>query len=101
MKDWLVWSYIYIKSGPIVHGGIIILAIVYKYNYRKVLGYIATEGSGSNEPGDPYISCFPDIYYNISVCSVVRPHLLGRYSNSCNAIYNTNRIRQSDLVIEK
>ena len=67
--------------------------IGYKYNYRRVLVFIATEGSGSNEPGVPYLSSFSDIYYNVSVCPVVRPHLLGRYFNACNSIYNHNRIR--------
>ena len=50
----------------------------------KVLGFISDEGGRSNEPGDAYLSCFPDIYYNVSDCSVVRLHLLGRYFNACN-----------------
>ena len=29
------------------------------YKYRNVLGFIATEGAGSTEPGDPYLSRFP------------------------------------------
>ena len=68
---------------------------------RKVLGFIGTEGYGSTEPGDTYLSRFPDIYYNVSVCPVVRPHLLGRYFNVCNSIYNHNRMRQSDIVLDK
>ena len=68
-----------------------------KYNYMKVLGFIATKGAGSTEPGDPYISCFHDIYSNVSVRPVVRPHLLGRYFNACNAIYNNSRMWQSDI----
>ena len=31
---------------------------------------------------DRYLSRFPDIYSNVSVLSVVRPHLLGRYFNT-------------------
>ena len=67
----------------------------------KVLGFIATEGSGSTEPGDPYLSRFPAIYSNVSVRPVVRTHLLGRYFNACNAIENHNRMRQSDLSLDK
>ena len=37
------------KINQIVTGGILIMAIGYKYNFRKVLGFIATEGSGSTE----------------------------------------------------
>ena len=65
------------------------------------LGLIATEGAGSTGPGDPYLSRFPDIYSNVSVRSIVRPHLLGRYFNASNAIENHNMIRQSDLSLEK
>ena len=72
------------KSTPRVPGGRIILAIGYKYNYRKVLVFIATEGAGSTDPGDIYLSLFPDIYSNVSVRPVVRPHFLGRYLYACN-----------------
>ena len=75
--------------------------MVYKYNSRKVIGFIDTEGAGSTEPGDQYLSIFPDIYSNVSVRPVVHPHLIGRYLNDCNIIYNHSIMRQSDLVIEK
>ena len=100
-KDWLVGSYIVLKSTPIFPGESTLLAIGYKYNYRKVLGFIATEGAGSTEPSDLYLSRFPDIYSNVSVCPVVFPHLLGRYFNACNEIDNHNRMRQSDLSLDK
>ena len=58
------------NSTSIVPGGIKLMAIGYKYNSRKVLGFIATEGDGSTEPGDPYLSSFPDIYSNFSVILV-------------------------------
>ena len=77
------------------------MAIGYKYNSRKVLGFIATEGSGSTEPDDPYLSHIPDIYSNVYIHPVIRPHLLGRYLNVNNAIDNHNRIMQSGLALEK
>ena len=58
----------------------------------KVLGFVNNEGAVSNEPGDTYLSRFPDNYSNASVCPVVSPHLLGRYVNACNAIDNQNMI---------
>ena len=65
----------------------------------KFLGFIATEGYGSNKPGDPYLSRFPDIYSNVSVCPVVRPHLPCRYFNACNTTDNQNRMSQSGLEL--
>ena len=41
------------------------------------------------------------MYSNISICSVVFSHLLGRYFNASNAIYNHNIICQSDISLEK
>ena len=66
-----------------------------------VLGFILTEGAGSTEPGDPYLSCFPDIYSDVSVRPIVIPHLLGRYFNACNAIENQKRIRNYDIALDK
>ena len=75
--------------------------IVYNLNYRKVLGFIATEWDESIEPGDTYLYNFPDIYSNVSVHPIVCNHFLGRYFNTCNKIYNNNRMQQSDLALEK
>ena len=94
-------SYLVMKSTPRSPGERPTLAIGYKYNYTKVLGCIATEVAGSTEPGDPYLYRFPEIYYNVYVCPVVHTHLLGRYFNACNAIDNHNRMRQSDLPLDK
>ena len=87
------------KSTPRFPGEIPLLAIGYKYNSRKVLGFIATEVAVSTEAGHPYLSCFPDIHSNVSVRPVVRPHFLVRYFNACNEIENHNRMRQSDLSL--
>ena len=80
------------KINPTFHGEIPPLAIGYKYNSRKVLGFIATDGDGSTEPGDPSLSLFLEIYSNVSVCPVVLLHFLGNYFNACNAIENHNRM---------
>ena len=74
MKYWPGGSYLVLKSTPRFTGESPLLAIGYKYNSRKVLGFIATEGAGSTEPGYPYLSHFPDIYSNVSVLPVFRPH---------------------------
>ena len=70
MKDWPGGSYLVFNSTPKFTGERPLLAIGYKYNSRKVLGFTATEGSGITETGDPYLSHFPDIFSNVSVCPV-------------------------------
>ena len=92
MKYWPGGSYLVMKITTIFPGEIPLLAIGYKYNSRKVLGFIATEGAGSTEPGDPYLSHFPEIFSNVSVRPVVRPQFIGSYFNACNAIVNHNML---------
>ena len=79
------------KSTPRASGGRPLVAIRYKYNSRKVLGFITTKGARSTEPGDPYFFP-PNIYSNFYVYPVVHNPLLGRYFNSCNSIDNHNRV---------
>ena len=62
MKDCPGGSYFVMKSTPRVPVGRPFLSIWCKYNSRKVLVFIATEGAGSTEPGDPYLYCFPDSF---------------------------------------
>ena len=94
-------SYLVLKSTPMVPGDIPLMDIKYKYNYRKILVFISTEGSGSTEPGDTYLSNLTDIYSNVSICPVVCNHLLEMYFNACNEIDNYNRMRHSGLALEK
>ena len=100
MKDWPGGLYLFIKSTPRVPGGIPLLTTRYKYNYRKVLGFIVTRGDGSTEPVDIYTSCFSDIYSNVSVRPVIRPRFIGRYFNDLNTIDNHNRMRQPNIAIK-
>ena len=101
MKYCPVGSYLVMKSTPRVLGGITLMAIEYKYNFMNVLVFIATEGSGSTEPGYTSLSCFPYMYYNISVLPIFHPHFLGSYFNACNTIDNHNIMRQSNLDIDE
>ena len=89
------------KIIPRVPGGISLMAIWYKYSSIKVLCFISNEWGGITEPGYPYLSCFPEIYSNVSVLSAVSTPLLGRYFNVCNTIYNHNRMSKYDLAIEE
>ena len=51
------------KSTQKCSGGRLFMEIGYKYKSRNVLGFLATEGAESTEPGDPYLSCFPTSGY--------------------------------------
>ena len=93
MKYWPRGSYLVLKSTPIFTVERPLLVIGHKYNSRKVLGFIVTEGAGRTEPGNLYLSRFPDIYSNVYVCPIVCPHSLVRYFNACNEIENHNRMR--------
>ena len=70
-KYWPGGSYLVMKSTPRVPGGRPLLDIGYKYNFRKVLGFIGTGGARITAPGNSYLSCFPDIYSNASIHPVI------------------------------
>ena len=99
MRHWPVKSYLVMNSTPRFPGGRPFMDIGYKCNYRKITGFISTGGYGSTDPGDPYLSCFPYMYSNISVLPIFHPHLLGIYFNACNSIDNNNRILRSDIAL--
>ena len=101
IEYWPVGSYLVMRIIPRVTVGITLLDIGYKYNYRKVLGFIDTKRDGSNEPDNPYLSRFPEISSNVSVIPAVHPHLLLRYFDACNSIENDNRMQQYGLNLEK
>ena len=71
MKYWPGVSYIVLKRNLRVPGDRPLTAIGYKYIYRKLLGFIDNEGSGSTESGDPYVSCFPEFFSGVSVLPIV------------------------------
>ena len=52
-------------------------------------------------PGVNYLSCYPSNYSNVSIHPVLCNQLIGSYFSSYNAIENQNRMRQSDIALEK
>ena len=69
------------------------MVIGIKYNSWEVLGLIATQGSGGIDPGDPYLSSFPNTYFDDYIHTNARPHMIGRYFNAYNLIGNYNRMQ--------
>ena len=101
MKEWTGGSHIVMNNTPRVPGDRTLMDIRYNYRYQKVLGFIDTEGYGSNEPGVPYLSRYPDNDYNVSIHPFLCPHVIGSYFSACNAIENHNSMWQYDIAIEK
>ena len=64
-KDWPGGSYIVLRSKPMGPGERPLIAIGYKYNSRKVLYYFATAGTESTMLDIPYLSKYPDQFYNV------------------------------------
>ena len=84
-RDFLGGSYLVLVITPIVHGYRPLGAIGYMYNYRKDPGYIATEGAELlNQVIHIHIVSL--ILSNFYIHPVVRPNLIGRYSNACRFV---------------
>ena len=94
-------SHIVIRSALRVTDDKIPIAIKSKYISQKVLGFIATEGAGINEPCAPYLSHYPGIFSNVYIWPVLLHHVIGRYFSACNAIDNNKKIQNFEIAVEK
>ena len=61
-----------------------LLAIGYKYNYRKVLSLVSTVGAGSTTLYILYLSNYPDKLSNVSIHPVAHLHIMCRFFGSVN-----------------
>ena len=100
MKEWLRGSHLVIKSTPRVPGDRPLIAIWYKYNSQKALGFISTKGMEVLIQVIPIYPVFLKFNSNVYILPAVCTHILSRYLNACNAIDNHNRIRQYDIAID-
>ena len=101
MKEWPGGSNLVMKSTTRVPGDRPLMSIRFEYISQKVLGFIATEGSGSTVPDVPYLSHYPDNYSNVFIFPVLHLHLLGRYFSAYNETENHNRMQQYDIALDK
>ena len=53
-----------------------LLCIGYKYNCKKVLTFVATQGAGLTLAGKPYQANYNDIYGNVRIRYVGRPNIV-------------------------
>ena len=91
----------FLKGIPIVPGNRTLIYIGYSYNSWNFLVLIATDRAGSNDPGDPYLSSFPDTYSTFYIFTFVSNHVLVRYSNACNVIHNCKNMWKYDPALDK
>ena len=98
MKEWPPGSHLVLQTHK---DGETFYAIGYKYNMRKVLFFITTEGAGSTMPGTPYEAKWLDENGRIASRQIPRPHLISEYYKNSNQIDKHNHARQGVLALEK
>lgn len=98
MKDWPPGTHMVLETTS---RGKAYYAIGYKYNMKKVLCFIATEGAGHTLPGDPYEAKWMDANGRTASRLIPRPHILSEYFKHSNQIDKHNHVRQAELAIEK
>jgi hypothetical protein len=79
-----------------------IIFVSYKYNARKVLHFVMTDGAGSTvpDPNRAYHARFPDAFGNLAVRKVPRPACLSDYFEKSNVVDVHNQMRQGILGLE-
>ena len=98
MKEWPPGSHLVMETRVRDHK---YYAMGYKYNMKKVLCFIATEGAGHTGDGDPYEAKWLDSNGRMASRKISRPHMLSEYFKYSNQIDKHNHARQSQLAIEK
>eukprot|EP00873_Tetraselmis_striata_P006958 jgi/Tetstr1/427222/TSEL_017410.t1 len=81
--------------------GVGLMAIGYKYNRRRVLFFLATEGAGGVHDGEPYVQCWADDLNNITTRHIPRPDVVSQYFTRSPCVDNHNQSRQHDLMLEE
>jgi hypothetical protein len=99
MKEWPSGSSLVLECHR--PNGVVLLAIGYKYNLRKVLCFVATKDAGTTKLGDPYNAKFPDQHGNVKVQEVDRPAIVSTYFQASNKVDRHNHVRQYLLKLEK
>ena len=64
---WPGGSYLLLKRNSTVPGYRGLLAVGYKYNYRKFLYFVTTELAGITKAAIPYLSNYPDQVSNVYI----------------------------------
>ena len=78
----------------------LISAIGYKYNARKVLSFIVAMDTGITKAGIPYLSKYPEPFYNFSISPFPRPIFIYKFFGYVNMVEYHNKSRQYDLALK-
>jgi hypothetical protein len=94
--------YVAVCDVPDEDDDIKIVFVSYKYNARKVLHFVMTDGAGSTvpDPNRAYIARFPDEFGNLAARKVPRPACLSDYFEKSNVVDVHNQMRQGILGLE-
>ena len=84
-----------------MHEGVDLLAIGYKYNSKKVICFVCTAGCGNTMPGKPYEAKWMDANNNVMSRKVPRPQIASTYFQLCNTIDKHNHAWQFELHLKK
>lgn len=91
MKHWPHGSKLALKCVT-PRNGITLFAEGYKYNNKKVLCFIFTEGAGPTTDGEPYVMRFPSTFGNVMTRNVPRPANISNYFRTANMIDAHNQV---------
>ena len=78
-----------------------LIAVGYKYNKKKVLHFIMTEGAGSTHGGVPYLCQFRNKNGTVVKKKIPRPDFISKYFACANTVDVHNQIRQGTIKLEK
>ena len=90
-----------VMEGYAENEGTPLVCTGFKYNVKKVLGFITTKGAGSTQPGLPYLAKFPDKFGNVCISEVAQSEIVTSYFNRSNVVDLHNQARQAKLALEK
>ena len=68
-----------------------IISIGHNYNYQKFISFINTEDSDNKKASIPYLSNYPDQFYNVSVCHVSLSLIVSNLFGSFNEVDSHNK----------
>ena len=78
-----------------------LIVIGYKYDTRKGIYFIVKDDAGSKKAGIPYLSKYPDPFYNVYICPVAHPLVMTKLFGSVNEVEPHNKSRQYGLALEE
>ena len=99
-KDWPGFSYLLLRSNPLVPRSKPLIVIGYNYNVHKVLSFVVTEDAGRTKARITHLSKCPDPFYNVSICPIYHPLVTFKLFGYVNEFDSHNKSRKYYLLLE-